>query len=44
MESIVVVWMPACEDMSPDTEECLLLEDITQQHSEDHDWGTLVDV
>jgi hypothetical protein len=33
-----VKWPSACEDMSPGMEECPLLEDISQQHSEDCDW------
>jgi hypothetical protein len=32
-----VRWPPACEDVSPEAEERLLLEDITKQRSEDGD-------
>jgi hypothetical protein len=32
---------PACEDMSLEAEERPLLEDLTKQRSEDHDWEHL---
>jgi hypothetical protein len=32
-----VRWPPACEDMSPGTEERPLLEDVTKQSSENRD-------
>jgi hypothetical protein len=35
---VVVRWPPACEDVSPGTEEPPLLEDVTQQRSEDRGW------
>jgi hypothetical protein len=33
-----VRWSPACEDVSPGSEECSILQDVTQQRSEDHNW------
>jgi hypothetical protein len=30
-----VGWPPACNDVSPEAEECQLVEDVTKQHSED---------
>jgi hypothetical protein len=33
-----VKWPAACEDMSPEAEEHPLLEDITKQSTEGHDW------
>jgi hypothetical protein len=38
LEEVDVRWPPACEDISPGAEECPLLEDITQKHSEDCGW------
>jgi hypothetical protein len=34
-QEVGVRWMPAYEDMSPEAEECLLLEDVVKQCSED---------
>jgi hypothetical protein len=34
---IGVRWPPVCEDVSPGAEESPLLEDVTQQRSEDRD-------
>jgi hypothetical protein len=36
-QQIGVRWPPACEDVSPRTENRPLLEDITKQRSEDRD-------
>jgi hypothetical protein len=33
-----VRWPPACEDVSPGAQERPLLEDVTQQRSEDRDY------
>jgi hypothetical protein len=30
-------WSPACEDVSPEVEECPLLEDVTKERSENRD-------
>jgi hypothetical protein len=32
-----VRWTPTCEEMNPGAEECLSLQDITEQSSEDRD-------
>jgi hypothetical protein len=37
-QEFCVRWPPACEDVSPTAEERPLLEDVTKQRSEDHDW------
>jgi hypothetical protein len=33
-----VSWPPVCEDVSPEAEECPLLEDVTKQRSEDRNY------